>query len=267
MRKFKILTVFLFMIILLTGCLPKKSTLETNPPSSLEVSSEQNSVKTVTIKPEEPLKSTPVIPKPEGKSNENKQVPSPKVEIKEINGMVLLSSLDKDIVIQLKYATTNNFTKKIIYPNSVCVLRKNTASKLASANAKLKKLGYRIKVWDAYRPLYVQQIFWDIVKDSRFVASPKNGGSIHNRGSAVDVTLVDINGKELNLPSKFDDFSPKAYRSNSKMTSEAKKNMDLLTKSMVASGFTTINTEWWHFEDSNSRAYKIVDVNLKLFLN
>ena len=186
-------------------------------------------------------------------------------EIKEINGFVLLSSLDKNIIINLKYATTDNFTKKIIYPNSVCVLRKTTAQKLINANTELNKLGYRIKVWDAYRPVYVQQIFWDIVKDSRFVANPKNGGSIHNKGCAVDVTLVDKAGNELKMPSKFDDFSSNAYRSNSKMTVEAKKNMDLLTKYMVSNGFTTINTEWWHFEDSNSKNYKIADINLKLF--
>ena len=190
-------------------------------------------VKTVTIKPQKPLIIINKIPKPSENSNKNKSVNSSNVEIKEINGFVLLSSLDKDIVIDLKYATTDNFTKKIIYPNKVCVLRKNTAEKLVKANTQLKKLGYRIKVWDAYRPVYVQQIFWDIVKDNRFVANPKNGGSIHNKGCAVDVTLVDKDGNDLNMPSKFDDFSSNAYRTNSKMTNEAKKNMDLLTKYMA----------------------------------
>ena len=266
MKKVKFLTLFLLMVILLTGCFPKEKTVENNASNSPLVKSDQNSVKTITIKPQKPLITINKIQKPLETTTENKTVNPPKAEIKEINGFVLLSSLDEDIVIQLKYATTDNFTKKIIYPNTVCVLRKNTAGKLAKANTQLEKLGYRIKVWDAYRPVYVQKIFWDIVKDNRFVANPKTGGSIHNRGSAVDVTLVDRNGTELTMPSKFDDFSSNGYRSNSKITKEAKKNMDLLTKYMVASGFTTINTEWWHFEDSNSRDYKIADINLKLFL-
>jgi D-alanyl-D-alanine dipeptidase len=199
-------------------------------------------------------------------SNEDESINSTNDKIKEINGFVLLSSLDMDIVIDLKYATTDNFTKKIIYPNNLCALRRNTSEKLVAANAQLKKLGYRIKVWDAYRPVYVQQLFWDILKDSHFVANPKNGGSIHNKGCAVDVTLVNKDGTELNMPSKFDDFSSNAYRSNPNITNEAKKNIDLLTKYMVDNGFTTLDTEWWHFVDVDSKDYKIADINLKLFL-
>jgi D-alanyl-D-alanine dipeptidase len=186
-------------------------------------------------------------------------------QIEEIKGFTLLSSLDKDIVIDLKYATADNFTKKVIYPNNVCVLRENTAKKLVRANAQLKELGYRIKVWDAYRPIYIQQIFWDIVKDIRFAANPKNGGSIHNKGCAVDVTLVNNDGNELNMPSKFDDFSANACRTNSTRTSEAEKNMNLLTRYMVDSGFATIDSEWWHFDDVDSKKYEIADINLKLF--
>jgi D-alanyl-D-alanine dipeptidase len=207
-----------------------------------------------------------VIPKSVDNPNGDESINYTNGEIKEINGFILLSSLDKDIVIDLKYSTTDNFTKKIIYPNNLCALRKNTAEKLVMANNQLKKLGYRIKVWDAYRPIYVQQLFWDILKDSHFVANPKTGGSIHNKGCAVDVTLVDKGGNELNMPSKFDDFSSNAYRNNPNMTNEVKINIDLLTKCMVDNGFITIETEWWHFVDVNSKKYEIADINLKLFL-
>ena len=122
-------------------------------------------------------------------------------------------------------------------------------------------------MWDAYRPVYVQRIFWSIVKDSRFVANPDNGGSIHNKGCAVDITLVDKEGKELVMPSSFDDFSEKAYRSNSNMNEEAKNNMQILTGIMLKSGFKVIDTEWWHFDDINSGKYNIEDVDLNLFLN
>ena len=265
MKNIKIIAGSLFIVIVLAGCSPKEKTITKTVPHS---STLKTTPKTETIKPQKPVNPITKPQKPLEDSSKNESTDSPKVEkkeIKEINGFVLLTSLDKDIIIDLKYATTNNFTKKIIYPNNICVLRKTTASKLVKANTELEKLGYRIKVWDAYRPVYVQQIFWDIVKDSRFVANPKNGGSIHNKGCAVDITLVDKDGKDVKMPSKFDDFSSNAYRSNSKMTNEAKRNMDILTKCMIYNGFTTINTEWWHFEDSDSKNYKIADINLKLF--
>lgn len=190
-----------------------------------------------------------------------------KTKIGEIDGFVLLEEMDKDFVIDMRYATTNNFTKQKVYPSAACILRKETAVKLVKANEELKKQGYRIKIWDAYRPIYVQKIFWDIVKDSRFVANPDKGGSIHNKGCAVDITLVDKEGKELDMPSKFDDFSEKAYRNNQNMTKEAKKNMDLLTAAMVNNGFSIITTEWWHFVDTNSKNFQAVDLDLNSFNN
>jgi D-alanyl-D-alanine dipeptidase len=187
--------------------------------------------------------------------------------VKEIDGFVLLKDMDPDFIIDLRYATTDNFTKRKIYPDSVCVLRKATAAKLRNASKEFKNLGYRIKIWDAYRPVYVQRIFWNLVKDSRFVANPDNGGSVHNKGCAVDLTLTDLNGKELEMPSGFDDFSEKAYRNNSSMSAAAKDDLGLLTKIMKQNGFSTIDTEWWHYDDSDSKQYGIADVDLKLFLN
>jgi len=199
-------------------------------------------------------------------SIDDESINSTNCEIKEIDGFVLLSTLDQDIIIDLKYATTDNFTKKIIYPNDICVLRRSTAEKLVKANAALKQLGYRIKVWDAYRPVYVQQLFWDMLRNSQFVANPKTGGSIHNKGCAVDVTLVNEEGNELTMPSSFDDFSSNAYRNNPSMSNDAKKNLDLLTNCMVDNGFTTLDDEWWHFVDVDSKNYILADINLKLFL-
>lgn len=193
----------------------------------------------------------------EGKSQQNK--------ITEIDGLVKLKDMDSSFIIDLRYATTSNFTGKKIYPVDVCVLRKETAEKLVKANEEFKKLGYKIKVWDAYRPPYVQQIFWNLVQDSRYVANPKTGGSRHNIGTAVDITLVDNLGKELVMPSGFDDFSIRAQRSNPNISEEAKKNSKLLTDVMVRVGFEPIETEWWHFDDSESSKYKIVDIKLERF--
>lgn len=187
-------------------------------------------------------------------------------KVKEIDGFVLISSLDKDIDIDLKYATADNFAKKVVYPNSICALRKKTAEKLVSANAQLKKSGFKLKIWDAYRPLYVQKIFWNIIPDNRFVANPYTGGSIHNRGCAVDVTLENLDGTEVTMPSKFDDFTPNAYRANNNMSAEAKNNLDILTNCMTANGFITLDTEWWHFEDTDLKKYEVADIDLDLFL-
>lgn len=249
MKKNKFYAVFLIIIFILSGCGTSHKSAGKNSAAALKTSDIQ-----ATSSKQKKIRE-PVYEKQNGFS----------VQVKEIDGFVLLSSLDKDIIIDLRYATAHNFTKKVVYPNNICVLRKGTAEKLVKANTQLEKLGYRIKVWDAYRPVYVQKIFWNLVKDSRFVANPYTGGSIHNRGCAVDITLVKSDGSEVSMPSDFDDFSAAAYRTNTDMKNEVKKNLDLLTECMIQNGFKTIDTEWWHFEDTDSRNYKIADIDLKLF--
>ncbi len=181
---------------------------------------------------------------------------------KEVQGLVLINQLDESILCDLKYATTDNFTGKAVYSFKEGALRRQTAEKLVKASARLKEKGLRLKVWDAYRPLAVQKIFWELVKDERYVANPQKRGSNHNRGTAVDVTLVDQAGKELVMPSAFDDFSVKASRDNPDMPQEAAKNLALLTEVMTECGFRTINSEWWHYDDMDSGKYPLLDVNM-----
>lgn len=177
-------------------------------------------------------------------------------------GLVYVDDEDPTLIIDLKYATTDNFTGKKIYPYSVCMLQKNTMKKLINANNEFKALGYTIKIWDAYRPADVQKQLWELVKDRRFIADPNLYGSRHNRGAAVDITLVDSTGKELEMPTKFDEFNEKAFR-NSKMNDTARKNLDLLTTIMVKNGFKTIETEWWHYDDSDADSYPILNIPLE----
>ena len=186
--------------------------------------------------------------------------------IKEINGLILIKDLDNTIVQDLRYATADNFTKTKIYSSHVCALRFGSAVKLKNANSILKKLGYRIKVYDAYRPKSAQVRFWSIVPDERYVANPSKGGSDHSKGCAVDVTLVDKNNKELNMPTNFDDFTGKAGRSSKDWTLEQRKNVSILTDAMKKSGFISINSEWWHFYDSDKNSYKALNVPLEDFL-
>lgn len=201
------------------------------------------------------------------KGNEYAKAVTQYTDIRDIEGLVNVARLDSSFIIDLKYATEDNFTGRAVYPVKVCVLQKETALKLISANDEFKKMGMKIKIWDAYRPMYVQRIFWDIVKDDRFVANPDKNGSRHNRGTAVDITLVDSQGRELNMPSKFDDFSCKAYRDNESMKEEERRNLNLMTEVMKNHGFITIDTEWWHFEDSNYHKYEIIDVKLESFMH
>lgn len=163
-----------------------------------------------------------------------------------------------DIEIELRYATSNNITHSVLYKNSNVYLRKGTADKLKKANYEFKKLGYRIKIWDAYRPTDVQKVLWSKVSDSRYIANP-NGGSNHSRGSAVDITLVNKNGREITMPTDFDGFSKKADRDYSDVDKISAENAKFLESIMVKCGFESIYTEWWHFDDSDSKKYGIVD--------
>lgn len=185
-------------------------------------------------------------------------------ELEKLSGLVRIDELDDTIVLDLRYATDNNFTGETIYPAALALLQKGTAEKLVRANEEFQRYGYRIKIWDTYRPLSTQQILWNIVPDRRYVAHPENG-SRHNRGAAVDITLVDEQGNELTMPTGFDDFTNMAARSFPHIPPEARVNMELLTEVMVRNGFTVIDSEWWHFDDSDWPNYPLLDVSLEAF--
>ena len=119
------------------------------------------------------------------------------VDIKEVNPRIM---------VDMKYATEENFTKKKLYDSNTCFLRKSTAVKLDAVQKELEGMNLGLKVWDCYRPLAAQRTLWQILPDERYVANPEKG-SRHNRASSVDVTLVDSQGKELPMPTGFDDFS------------------------------------------------------------
>jgi D-alanyl-D-alanine dipeptidase len=138
--------------------------------------------------------------------------------------------------------------------------------KLKDANNQFKKLGYRIKIWDAYRPTAVQKILWNKIKDNRYIANP-NSGSVHNRGAAVDITLVDKNGKEISMPTDFDGFTKLADKNYSDVDKEKVKNAKLLESIMLAYGFESIYTEWWHFDDKDWKNYAVIDKVLAANVN
>lgn len=192
--------------------------------------------------------------------------------LKSIEGLVLLNDLDPTFIIDLKYATEDNFFKRAVYPLPVCAIKLETGEKLIEAHEKVKEKGYRIKVWDAYRPLNVQQTLYDLFPDSPFVAKPPNPPITsgfrprHNNGMAVDITLVDKDGKELEMPSEFDDFTEKACPTGDCMTVEAKKNINYLMEIMLGLGFRIHEGEWWHFVDGVEDPSPYLDIPLTAFL-
>jgi len=160
------------------------------------------------------------------------------------------------ILIEMRYATPNNFTKTKLYDKAVCLLCEPTAVRLARVQKNLKKEGLGLKVWDCYRPLSVQQKLWDVVPDARYVANPKTG-SRHNRGAAVDLTLVDSKGNELPMPTGFDDFRKKAHRDTTDLPKKVIRNRQKLQDAMEAEGFMSLPTEWWHFDDPEWKNYAL----------
>ena len=165
--------------------------------------------------------------------------------------LVDVRSVAPEVVVEMRYAGRDNFTGKAIYDCGRCFLRPETARKVARAERELLKMGLSLKLWDCYRPLSAQKLLWSLVPDPRFVADPRKG-SRHNRGNAVDVTLVNTAGRELEMPTKFDDFSPRAAHGEMRLPAHVLGNRRLLAETMQKAGFRALPTEWWHYDDIDS---------------
>lgn len=157
-----------------------------------------------------------------------------------------------DIVVDLKYATEDNFTGQVIYEFTEPYLRYGTVKKLMAVQEALKSQGLGLKIWDGFRPVSAQFKLWDVCPDPTYVANPNVGFSSHSRGNTVDITLVDATGAELVMPTGFDDFSALADRDYADCTAEAANNARLLEKLMEENGFKPYFGEWWHYADTVS---------------
>ena len=174
--------------------------------------------------------------------------------------LVEVRTLAPQILVDLRYATAQNFTGKILYPKEAgCYLRMPVAQSLTKVAVALAADGLSLKVFDCYRPQRVQFLLWELVKDERYVANP-NKGSRHNRGAAVDLTIVDQAGQELPMPTAFDDFTEKAHRSYSELPEPAKRNRARLEQAMARAGFVGLSTEWWHFDAGDWQRYPLSDI-------
>ncbi len=159
---------------------------------------------------------------------------------------VNIKDYSKDFVYDMKYATSDNFLKAKVYDCAECFLRLKTVKAIVQANEAFMKMGYKIKFFDCYRPLDIQNKMWKIVSNPSYVADPSKG-SIHNRGGAVDITLVDFNGKELDMGTSFDFFGVEAGHDYFNLSPEILANRELLKKTMKENGFNALDSEWWHY--------------------
>ncbi len=179
--------------------------------------------------------------------------------------MIELKSLIPGLVYDIRYATTNNFMHRLMYPekNNYTFLRKPAAQKLLLAQKKLNEKGLGLKIFDAYRPYSVTVKFWELVHDERYVANPAKGSG-HNKGIAVDLTIINLKtGKELNMGTGFDNFTDSAHQTFTDLPEEVLQNRTLLKSTMEKYGFKPLETEWWHYYLAESDKFEVMDIDFK----
>jgi D-alanyl-D-alanine dipeptidase len=175
---------------------------------------------------------------------------------------VEIVGLDPTIKLDIRYATARNFVGRPVYTEARAFLQRPAAEALVRVQHALQPKGYGLLVFDGYRPWSVTKLFWDVTPSSKrdFVANPKKG-SKHNRGCAVDLSLYDLrSGSEVQMPSAYDEMSPRASPDYTGGTAEERARRDLLRRAMEAQGFTVEPNEWWHFNCREWREYPILDV-------
>ncbi|MFD0999886.1 M15 family metallopeptidase [Ohtaekwangia kribbensis] len=167
------------------------------------------------------------------------------------------------IVLDIRYATTNNFTGEKIYNLAKAYARKPVADAVKRAQAELQKQGLGIKIFDAYRPYKATVKFYEVYKDTTYVASPYRG-SRHNRGCAIDMTIINLKtGEELKMPTGYDSFQKEAWPKTPIKDPEARKNRALIIQVMEKQGFKVNSSEWWHFDFIGWRNYEVLDIDFE----
>jgi D-alanyl-D-alanine dipeptidase len=175
--------------------------------------------------------------------------------------LVELTSLEPSLRLEMRYATTDNFMGTVFYQQARAFLQKPAALALAQAQQHLRPQGFGLLIYDAYRPWYVTKMFWDATPTHQreFVANPADG-SRHNRGCAIDLTLVELtSGEPVSMPSGYDEFSHRAYSDYPAWSERQRDLRALLTKTLENEGFQRLPNEWWHFDFATWRDYPILN--------
>jgi len=167
------------------------------------------------------------------------------------------------IPIDIRYATSNNFMHQPLYPIAKAYLRAPAARALADVQRELAPRGLGVNVFDAYRPYSITEKMWEPIKNPDFVADPAKG-SRHNRGAAVDLTLIDLRtGEELPMPTPYDDFTERARHDFNDLPADAIANRALLRDVMTKHGFDPLPSEWWHYDFRGWERFELMDVGLE----
>ncbi len=176
-----------------------------------------------------------------------------------VEPLVEVRALIPDAVVDLRYATDDNFMKKRVYPvDAACLLLERSATMLVKAAEALRKQGFRLKLYDCYRPSSVQWELWKVMPVPGYVADPKKGSN-HSRGGAVDLSLVTLQGKEVEMPSPYDFFGQAAHHGFEGGSDVARANRERLRAAMEAAGFTKNPMEWWHYDLPDAAKYPLRD--------
>jgi len=167
------------------------------------------------------------------------------------------------IVLDIRYATENNFMKRVLYPEAAAFLRLPAARAIADAQNELRAKGLGLKIHDAYRPYSITKAMWEPIRNPDYVADPAKG-SRHNRGCAVDLTLIRLSdGTELPMPTPYDDFTPRARHDFNDLPADSLANRNLLRETMERHGFVPLESEWWHYDFKGWEKYELMDLEFE----
>ncbi len=171
--------------------------------------------------------------------------------------LVAITPQSHDVVLDIAYATANNFTGKPVYARPLCYLNPDATAKLEKAIVLAKTLDLRFRIFDAFRPSEAQWVLWNHTPDPNFLADPRRG-SPHSRGAAVDLTLIDPQGHDLDMGTAFDAFTPLSHHASTAIPVAAQRNRFLLLGLMSAAGWDFYGNEWWHYQLFDSKRYPLL---------
>jgi zinc D-Ala-D-Ala dipeptidase len=194
----------------------------------------------------------------------NMQVYNKTIAAKPEKKMIDIKKIIPAIQLDLKYAGNDNFMHEKLYPPiTTTYLRQAAANGLLQVQKELNTKGLGLKIWDAYRPYSITEKMWEPVKDDRYAANPTSGSG-HNRGIAVDLTIIDIrSGKEKNMGTGFDNFTDSAHHDFKNLPADVMANRQLLRTLMEKAGFKALESEWWHYALPDTKKYELLDISFE----
>tara|TARA_A100001015_G_C14663369_1_gene583925 strand:- start:13 stop:627 length:615 start_codon:yes stop_codon:yes gene_type:complete len=178
-----------------------------------------------------------------------------------VKKLIKISEKKLDLILDIRYATKNNFTGRQIYNRDDCYLHPEAFERLTIAIEFAKKLGLKFKIFDGFRPSDSQKKLWNFYPNKNFI-SPPTKGSPHSRGIALDLTLIDKKGNDLDMGTEFDEFSTLSYHGTKYISKQATNNRLLLLGIMTSSGWDFFRNEWWHYQLFKSKSFPIMNDNI-----